>query len=310
MAEPSQSYDVTLKDLFKEQAEEILPHLVPGIEVIEERNIEAIRPTLRADLLYTVLYRGKPHLLHIEFESQADADMAYRLLRYHALFLAEYHLPTISVIVYPFEVSMVQSPLEEKSGSETLLTFHYRVLPLFQLDAEQYVREHILSMYPLLPTMRGANASLLLKAVDELAEKYEGKRLARRLLWFGTLLRRAKIVSQPDKSRVEEKLSMWDDLLENDEYIKKIKERAAAEATAEAKAEAEAEAAQIAQTNMRELRKAIVKIVEGRFPTLTDLAQQKVIQIEKPDVLYYLITQTATAPDEKIARFLLSSPAA
>src|SRR3989442_463773 len=58
------------------------------------------------------------------------------------------------------------------------------------------------------------------------------------------------------------------------------------------------------------LQKAVVTIVEGRFPPLTELAQQKVVQINKPDLLNILLKQVAVARDEDMARILLDSFAA
>ncbi len=57
------------------------------------------------------------------------------------------------------------------------------------------------------------------------------------------------------------------------------------------------------------LQKAIV-IIRRRFPALAELAQQQVAQINKPDVLDYLIEQVSTAPDEAMIRQLLRPSAA
>ena len=64
-------------------------------------------------------------------------------------------MPIISIIIYPFRVTMAESPLRIASKQEEYLTLHFKVLPLWKLDAEQYVRNHALSIYPLLPTMQG-----------------------------------------------------------------------------------------------------------------------------------------------------------
>jgi hypothetical protein len=57
-------------------------------------------------------------------------------------------------------------------------------------------------------------------------------------------------------------------------------------------------------------RRAVITIVKKRFPTLEELAQQKVAEITKPDVLDYLIEEVVTAPDEQVARWLLRPRAA
>ena len=58
------------------------------------------------------------------------------------------------------------------------------------------------------------------------------------------------------------------------------------------------------------LQKAFVAVVEGRFPPLAELAQQRVSQVTKPDNLDLLLKQIVTIPDETTARWLLNSIAA
>ena len=76
---------------------------------------------------------------------------------------------------------------------------------------------------------------------------------------------------------------MYDPLWENHPKVKKIR------------AESEAEA----------LQGAIGTVVKARFPALTELAQQKVAQINTPEVLNYLLEQIAAEPEEAVVRALL-----
>jgi predicted transposase YdaD len=295
-----QPFDSSLKDLVQEQAAEIIPHLLEGAQFIDTLNVEIIRPTMRADRVYLVRYRGRPHILHIEFETGADNEMASRLLVYHVVIWRDNRLPVISIILYPFRTSIAESPLQEVSGTEELLTFHFRVLPLYKLNAQQYVQDQAICMYPLLATMDGADDILLLQAIDKLVEyyKYSESKLARRLLWLGTFMRRADTVLPQHKHKVEERLSMFNDLLEHDPYVQQQRALGEAKGRAEGKAEGE----------METLQRVIVNMVIDRFPTLVELAQKRVMQIKKPEAFYLLISQLNTAPDEHIARFLLTPP--
>ena len=54
----------------------------------------------------------------------------------------------------------------------------------------------------------------------------------------------------------------------------------------------------------------VVNIVEARFPTLTELAGQRITLIRNTDTLGLLAKQVATAPDENAFRWLLDSFAA
>jgi hypothetical protein len=72
----------------------------------------------------------------------------------------------ISVVLYLFDSSVPESPFNESSGDVNLLTLHYRVLALWTLDAREYIKKRIIGMYTLLPGMKGANAPLLLQAIE------------------------------------------------------------------------------------------------------------------------------------------------
>ena len=85
---------------------------------------------------------------------------------------------------------------------------------------------------------------------------------------------------------------MYDPLWENHPKVKKIR--------AESKAEGEIKAFQ----------SAVVTIVKVRFPALTEMAHQKVAQINKPEILNYLIEQITAEPDEAVVRALLRASAA
>src|SRR6266571_3247803 len=167
------------------------------------------------------------------------------------------------------------------SGTEELLRFHFRVLPLYTRNAQKYVQNHAMAMYPLLATMQGADDTLLLQAIDELIDyyKYSESKLARRLLWLATFMQRADTV-----------------LPEHDPYVQQQR----ALGKAEGKAEGEIET----------LQKVVVNTVIDRFPALVELAQQRIKQIERPEAFYLLISQLNTAPDESTARFLLTPPMA
>ena len=117
---------------------------------------------------------------------------------------------------------------------------------------------------------------------------------------MGTFLRRTEMVSPQDKLRVEERLKMFDSLLEQDPYIQELKDRVAAEAEAKGKAEGEVKGLQV----------AVIEIVRRRFPALLDITQQRVERVRKPDALSQFVGQISTAPDEATAAWLISTLAA
>jgi hypothetical protein len=244
------------------------------------------------DLVYLIEYKCKQHILNLELQTNEDSDMAYRMLLYHVELFGKYRLPVISMVMYPFETTIPEPVFREESGDETLLVFQHRVLRLWMLEAEQYVRRRAVSMYTLLPAMKGANAPMLLQAVEEMEQEYKGLHLARHLVRFRTILRRSKTLTEQDKQIAEERLHMYDSLLDEDPDIQ--------ERVAKAKIEAQIETQQ----------RTILIFVKARFPALAELAQERIVRLNKPDELNRLTEQIAGAPDEDTARRALDTLAA
>ncbi len=292
-----QPYDNLLKSLLEGREKEMLPYFLAEAEYQETLDIEVHRTTLRVDRVYKIMYRKQLHILHLEFESGSDSDMDARLLDYHSYLYRKYKLPVLSIIVYPFRTSMATSPLQEMSGEIELLRFNFQVFPLWQLHAEKYIKDHVLFMYALLPTMDGANASLLNIAINQMIEYYknDNDRLARELRWMGIVLRRADTVALNEKRIVEERLNMYDDLMERDP--KMIQIRAESEARGEAKGEAKGET--------KGLQEGFIDMVETLFPELADLARQRVAGITETVTLRLLLKGVAAASDEAEAKRLL-----
>ena len=292
--QPAQQYDTTFKDWLRQAARSVLPLFLPGATYEETLDVEIIKPTMRADKVFIVMYRGKKHILHIEFETGTDPHMKARLLIYNAVLYYDHHLPVISMIVYPFRTSVARSPLQVTGEDGDIITFHFLILPLFLQEAEHYVREHIVSMYPLLPTMRGTNHVMIKQVIKELEELYRDDEvtLSQQYVWMKLLLDRTETIDLPEKARIQEELKMYDRLWTENPEVQKTR--------AEGKAEGEIQA----------LQRAVVTVVKARFPALAELAQQKVAEINKPDVLNFLLEQISIEPDEAAVRALLRPIAA
>jgi hypothetical protein len=274
----------------KENPAEILPALLPGAVYQESLDVEAIKPTMRTDRVFKVLYRGSPHIVDIEFESGSDTNMSARLYVYNAIFYLEYGLPVISIIVYPFRTAIAQSPLRIKSGEEEVVTFHFHTLPLFTLEAERYIQEHITCMYPLLPAMQGTNAEIIAQAMAELAALYREDEvgLSQQFVWIELLLEKTTTIPLAEKAKIQERIKMYDPLWDEHPKVKKI----------------------LKESKVQTLQEAIVNLVRARFPNLAEQAQKRVEQIDSPDALNFLLVEIGSAADETVARHILHPSAA
>jgi hypothetical protein len=128
-----------------------------------------------------VLYHGEKHILHLEFESGIDAKLRSRILVYNAILFHTHQKPVITIVIYPFggqkmadgSRKMAESPLViTESGGQEIHRFCFQTLSLLDLDATMYLEQHLTCMYPLIPTMHGANAQLIDQAIQELSALY------------------------------------------------------------------------------------------------------------------------------------------
>ena len=293
-SQKAQRFDISFKAWIRAHPRDILPQLLPGVTYVDTLDVEIIRSTMRADKVFKVIYNGEDAILEIEFESGTDSDLPSRLLTYNAVLYQEHKLPVITIVVYPFRVTIAKSPLQVSLGDSSILTFHFQVLPLFQLGAEQFVRKHIVCMYPLLPTMQGVHHEMIKQVTDELVALYREDEvtLADQLIWMSLLLERTDTIPPQEKSEIERQLHMYDQLWEESPRIKQER--------AKSRAEGELRAAQT----------MFVNIVSARYPGLTELAKQQAAQANSPNTLNKLARKVVTAPDEDAVRRLLSPPLA
>src|SRR5947208_13482275 len=156
----------TLKALFGKEANQIIPYLLPETEFIgnlrdEERNIEINRSMLKADLVHRIRYKRLQAMLNLELQTKDDPGLLLRLLQYHVALYEKHKVPVISVILYLFQTAVQLPPYQLKCADEILLTFNYKVICLWELDAQPIVKNHIIALYTLLPAMPGVYPDLL-----------------------------------------------------------------------------------------------------------------------------------------------------
>ncbi|MDQ2885768.1 MAG: hypothetical protein M3Y39_06745 [Chloroflexota bacterium] len=288
-----QEFDNTLKALFGKEAGEIVPRLVPGTEVIDDKNIEIDRTILKADLVYNIRKNGTPHILNMELQTSADSEIDIRVLQYHIGLFAKHKKPVITVIMYPFKTTIPRPPFEEKSGDEVLLSLHYRVLALWELEAQRFVDERAVCLYTLLPAMQGANAPMLIQALGEMKEYYTHQQFGHHLIRFRRIMQRSKAMTEQDKKLVEEELRMhmaYDWFLDDNPDVQERVEKG------------------MEKGQLQGLQRSALKFVKKRFPSLADLAQQQFAAIVEVDELDQMIDQLLVASNEAEVRKLLKLP--
>ena len=286
-----QPFDILFKEIVEQHVHDILPVFLPGAVYEETLDTERMRPPQRVDKVFRVRYHGELCILHIEFQASSGRKMKTRLLVYNTMLYQDYDLPVITMVIYLFRATMVKSPFHIKSGTKEIITFHFLTLPMFKLDAERYVQNHVTSMYPLLPTMQGVNKALIQQVVSELVELYKEDKvtLAQQIMWLEILLERTDTIASLEKQAIGEELKMYDRLWEESSLVQRIR--------AESKLEGELQIAQ----------QMIMYTIEGRFPTLKELGQNRLSQITDLEELKRIGKQLAATVDEDVARRVLTA---
>jgi len=267
-----------------------LPVLLPGAEYEATLDLEIIRPVMRVDKAFKILYHKKDYIFYLEFEVKYDQYLKQRLLVYNAVLHHDHNLPVITIVMYPFRVRMAVSPLRIPD----ILTFRFRTLALFELDAEEFVRQHHTAMYPLLPTMKNVHDELIGQVVQELVELYREDEvsLSQQIVWLKLLLERTDTVPPLEKAKIKERLSMFDQLFEESPLIQAQREKGRQEGL---------------QEGIQRIQRLLVTAVRTRFPDLAEFAQQQAKQFDDAGTLELLVQRVMTAPDASTVRWLLAS---
>ncbi len=164
-------------------------------------------------------------------------------------------------------------------------------------------------MYPVLPTMCGVHAELMAQVMQELTELYRDDKvtLAQQYAWMMVLLERTGTVDSLEKDRIQEKLKMYDQLWDESPRVQRMKAQIREQALKEGKEKEKQEIKERTEIEARAFRRALVSMIQARFPNLTEFAQRQVELFDEPAALDLLIQKIATAPDANIARWLLDS---
>jgi len=325
----SKRFDSTIKALFGEQAEEIIPCLLSDIRrpvglSDDELNVELNRNTLSIDVGRYIVYKGYPVTFNLEAQSGPDDDLLPRMHEYALNLYRTYHRPVVSVALLLFEECGVpEVPFKMGCGEEVFSDFFPKIICMWKMDPQQVVEHHKRSLYTLLPTMEKPTASLLIKALQELSDHDTRPQLVRHLKWFHIMLHRTTTVSQEDKQKVEKYLNMQyqlHPLLAEDPLIQSViahevahgVEQGIAQKTAELEQRFPEELAKevaksLAEHEAKTIQESILDIVSDRFSSeIIAQVQQTIAPLQDIQQLRTFLRQIAPMSEEQEVYALLT----
>lgn len=291
-----QMYDSSLKTWISQQPSTILPVLLPGTTYEATLNVEVVPPAMRVDKVFKVLYHGEEHVLDVEFESGRDSQLKSRLLVYNAKLYHDHGLPVLTIVMYPFSTTVAKSPLRILSQKKPILTFHFKTLPLFRLDAEEIVRQQHACMYPLVPAMQNVDADLMYHVMQELTEIHRDDKetLHQQYTCIQVLLNRTRTITRAEKVKIKGRLHMFQELFDESPLIQEIRKTSLEKGIQQERLE-----------SIQHLQMLIVNAVQDRYPDLAAFAQQQVSHFSKPEKLDKIILQLMDKPDANAIRDIL-----
>jgi predicted transposase YdaD len=321
-----QPYDTSFKAFVDKVTLELLSFLT-GMNIFFADELketffkqESIKPPLRVDCVYLALSREReadgPFILHVEEETAPTKEVEGRLVEYAVMIYRKHELPVVQVLMCPFETTNLPTPpLEIKWGQQVLTRHEYVVVAMWKRDARELLERKQVRLYVLLPTMKGITAELLIGSLREQRDFFAGheSQLCEHFLWFDAFLRRTTLVNEEDKRRVQDvMLNDYHGLLDEGYFVQLRREEGRQEGREEGLAEGIAKGRQEGREEglVEGLQEALLTATELRFPTLVELAQQRVKRASKPEDLRFALRGVKVAPSEEAARMLLELLAA
>ena len=288
-------WDSMMKRLVRRYAKHFARWLVAEAVFVRALDIELQNQQLFADALLEVRLRGEPALLHIEFQSYDDPDMATRLLEYNVLASRQYgQLPVYSYVIYLRKAGEVAaSPLVRGFPTgEDVHHFFFGVIKLWEVPAELFLGAGWTGVLPLVTlTDGGKRPEVVKEMIDQLASAEEYDLLAIAQVLGGLVFK-----TGPELAWFRKRFSMFQDILSESWVYQEIAEQGVEKGREEER-----------QRRIHEQREMLVRIFQLHFPGLLAMAKQQADSIEDPEVLSAMNLKLLAAQTIEEARQILLS---
>src|SRR5579875_1358402 len=304
-------WDDTIKKLIFTNPAAFVRLILPQARFIESLSPLLKQETLEMDGLFLIELDGQLFLLHIEFQTYYDAQMAERLLRYNILARMQYKVPAVSCVIHllddtPMKPSPARWPV---AGKQEEQVFPYHVVELSQWTSEDLIQLGEVTLLPLLPFTKGGRSretiTQMFRLIEQNAMVSEADKHILELIGFtfASLILERKQSSELDWL-IRRFQSMYD-ILQDTPIFREIRRIAHEEGHEKGRQEGWQEGLQEGrQEGLQEgrqegqletARRWLLRMTQTRFRPLTPLVQQQAELITNPDVLEELMVQINTA---------------
>ena len=165
------SFDQALKGILLRGHDGVLALVAPDLTFRGERSPELPAVARRADVVWEVADAGgQPGGLHIEVQTEPDAQIGERLAEYAIRLWRRDHLPLRSLVIClrPTQ-SLPESPFVVEFGGRETLRFHFDVVRLWEIPAERVLETPYVDLWPLAGVMAGVTEGSVVAAARQIA---------------------------------------------------------------------------------------------------------------------------------------------
>ncbi|AST57254.1 transposase [Thermoanaerobacterium thermosaccharolyticum] len=152
----SQKYDITMKNIFSDMADDIMSYFL-GLQYtkIDELNIEFARVERRdSDMIFKCTTDKGNVAVHIEFQSENDGKMPYRMLRYSLEIMEKHNLLQYQIVIYIGKDNMkMENGLSYNFGEQNTLDYKYKIINVGDIKFTDVLKTDYYDLYSLLPLM-------------------------------------------------------------------------------------------------------------------------------------------------------------
>lgn len=93
-------------------------------------------------------------IVHIEFQSDNDNKMLYRMLRYAVEIMEKYNLAPYQAVIYIGEHDLnMANKIDFNFGKENFLSYRYRIIDIGQIKFDEITQTDYYELFSLLPLM-------------------------------------------------------------------------------------------------------------------------------------------------------------
>jgi len=277
-----------MKMLVRANPQALVSLLLPGAKFQGEQDKELKARTVEADLLYNVIWRGRKIILHVEFQVEADKNMARRVWEYNVLTDYLTGLPVYSVVIYLVKRgTIVESRYQNEIADQVrLLTF--RSIELWEVPTEMLKQKGLEGLLPLLPLTQGGKSREVVEETIAQLQATGHRDLLPLSYAFAALI----FTKSADKLWLKERFEKMHDILEESWAYQEIVQKGLLQGVGK---------------GVLAMQQAAIDMVVASFADLETLARTKITAINDLERLQHLIVDLGISHTrEQMEQVLLS----